>query len=35
LRPISIGPPLATTDALFADDVERKVSNSLARFTAS
>jgi hypothetical protein len=30
-----IGPPLATTHALFADDVERKVSNALARFRAS
>src|ERR1700687_3067142 len=35
LEPISIGPPLATTDALFADNVERKVSNPLARFGAA
>jgi hypothetical protein len=31
LEPISIGPSLATTDALLAADVERNVSNHLAR----
>src|ERR1700687_2491579 len=35
LEPISIGPPLATTDALVADNVERQVSNTLARFPAA
>jgi hypothetical protein len=33
-RLVSIGPLLATTHALFADDVERNVSNPLARFGA-
>jgi hypothetical protein len=31
LEPISIGSPLVTTDALFGNDVEQKVSNHLAR----
>src|ERR1700674_3627847 len=35
LEPISIGPPLATTDALFGDNVERKVSNPLAHLRAA
>jgi hypothetical protein len=30
LEPISIGPPLPTTDALFAENVEQKISNPLA-----
>jgi hypothetical protein len=35
LEPISIGPPLATTDALFAGNVEGKVSNPLAHLPAA